>query len=508
MIALAALISAAAVPPPPEYAPAGIADAQLFERIGHAVERLSEGAYRVVARSVSNLGDVWLTEMFWNGNDYKVTVRQAGFTTSFGQYRGVRWRQDANGIVLRSLALPERDDPFALSLSRSQDAVAGAKLLGLTKDPPAAYVVDVRPARDFEQLRYYDAQTYLLSRVESTNYRAHKRAWIYKSYSGTRGAPFPTAIDEEIDGVLALRTSVVTFESVPAGTLDLDIPESKYLFDLNGREEVEIPARFTDEGIIVSTTIDGRGLDLYLDSGASDLLIDTSVARELATNTVGDERMSFAGSYTGADVRVHDFSIGGLSARDVAFMTAGFHEQWLDLPGYRIVGWLGCDVLANGPLEVNFEKQKLTLYRTLPSGLAAQGWSALPLTLDECVPVVNAAYSGHPGQFIVDLGAEYSDLFPHYFSQFPIKIPKGTRDQAYYVGPGLGLSGVKYFTMNNLVLGDWVFGDVQVMVPSNVAAQEPQFDGLIGRNILSNFNLIFDYKDGELWFKPIDFGNK
>jgi hypothetical protein len=58
--------------------------------------------------------------------------------------------------------------------------------------------------------------------------------------------------------------------------------------------------------------------------------------------------------------------------------------------------------------------------------------------------------------------------------------------------------------MGGLFLGDWVFGDVQVSVPSTVSAQEMDYDGLIGRDTLSNFNLIFDYRNRQLWFKPID----
>lgn len=57
-----------------------------------------------------------------------------------------------------------------------------------------------------------------------------------------------------------------------------------------------------------------------------------------------------------------------------------------------------------------------------------------------------------------------------------------------------------------LVLGDWIFGCVQVVVPTVDYAQERDYDGPIGRNTLRIFNSIFDYKDGELWFKPIDCG--
>ncbi len=48
--------------------------------------------------------------------------------------------------------------------------------------------------------------------------------------------------------------------------------------------------------------------------------------------------------------------------------------------------------------------------------------------------------------------------------------------------------GIKHITMKQLALGDWVFGDVQVVVPSAQYAQDRDYDGLIGRDTLSSFD--------------------
>ncbi|MGA8575956.1 MAG: retropepsin-like aspartic protease [Candidatus Cybelea sp.] len=486
-----------------EYAPAGISVAQLFERNRHAAGTYAAGAFQMVTRSVSRQGDVWKSETYWNGDDYRTTIREAGFAWSYGEYRGQEWHGDANGLVLPSSNFSQENDPFAAAIQQAQQPTSGVTLLGVTSGSSPAFVVDVTPSRGLRERRYYDAQTYLLARVEMIDYDGHKRAWEYRDYRPAFGRVLAHAVAYEgDDGTVTQRTTVDVVERVDAATLDLSIPASKPLFDLGGRDAVAIPARFTRHGIIVPVSIGGRGLDFLLDSGSSDLLIDPGIARELGMTLTGAERASFAGDFIIANARATDFSVADLSAKDVAFSTAKFSE-WL--PGQRVVGLLGCDLIAAGALEVDFEKKVLTLFRTLPPDLVAQGWSALPIRLDYGTPLLSAAYSGRPGHFVADLGAVYSMLYPHYFDRFQINVPRGTPDQGELVTLGDRPFGIRHFTMNRLVLGDWIFGDVQVVVPTVDYAQEREYDGLIGRDTLSNFDLIFDYKDGKLWFKPIDF---
>ncbi len=192
--------------------------------------------------------------------------------------------------------------------------------------------------------------------------------------------------------------------------------------------------------------------------------------------------------------------MGGLSAQNVAFSTARFEEQLTD---QRVVGLLGTDFIASGALEIDFRNKTVTLLRSTPGDLAARGWSPLPLRLDYGVPLLKATYSGIDGYFIADLGADYSTLYPHYFARFPNKIPAHMPDEEEMVTLGGKPFGITHITMKSLVLGEWVFGDVQVVVPTASYAQERDYDGLIGRDTLSDFNLIFDYANRQLWFKPI-----
>ncbi len=492
------------------YAPAPVTLSQLFELNERAAGALQPGAYHAITRTQASDGDVWTSETSFDASGFRTTMRQGDVSWAYGEYQGREWQQDVNGFVMSSAGFPEEEDPFISSLRAPENPQSGVKLLGLTADAPPDLVVEIAPHTGLTERRYYDAGTDLLSRLEMIDYDGHKQVWVYSDYRHLYGKVLAGVIDYEQDGTsVTRRTSMVSYNRVSPASIDVTIPPSRPLFDLSGRDAVVIPARFTDHGIVVRASIAGRGLDFLLDSGSSELVVDRSLADQLGMKSTGAVRQSFAGDYTVSSALAPDLSLAGLTAHNVAFSTIpldaissaiGFDEK---LAGEQIVGLLGTDLIGSGALEVDFQSKTLTLYRQTPSDLAQRGWSALPLRLDYAVPLIQGAFSGVPGNFVVDLGADDSTLYPHYFARFPNKIPAGMPDQDEMVTVGGKPFGIKHLTMRRLVLGDWIFGDVQVVVPSAAYAQERGYDGLIGRDTLSSFNLIFDYTNRQLWFKPL-----
>jgi len=483
------------------YEPATITAAQLFERNRHELGSLEAGTFHIVAEERPTKGDVRTSDTYTDGRSFRTSVRVGSFGWSYGAYQGQPWQQDENGFVTPTTGVFAEVDPFLTSMRNAQNPSSGVHMLGLSTDAPPALVVEVTPSNGLIERRYYDPATYLLTGLELTDYDGHKRAWKYADYRRVAGRRIAFSIAYERDGALVSQTSLVSYDRVSAVPGGFAIPASRPLFDLGSQDAVVIPARFTDAGIIVGVSIAGRGLDFLLDSGASALLIDPEIARQLGMSLTGAQAASFGGDFVIANARAPDFSVGALTAKNVAFSTAAFEEQ---LPNQRVVGLLGTDFIASGVLEIDFEKKVLTLMRSVPTGLEAKGWSALPVRLDYGVPLVKASYSNLPGYFVADLGAVYSTLYPHYFSRFPNLVPRGTPDQEQLEFIGGKPFGVKHMTMRSLTLGDWVFGGVQVVVPSVQYAQDRDYDGLIGRDTLSNFNMIFDYANARLWIKPID----
>jgi Aspartyl protease len=473
----------------------------IFALNHHSQGALAPGTYHVVSETKSSSGDVWTAESYSNGNDFRTTVRESGFIWSYGRSGGRSWSQDANGWIANSAGFFAETDPFVIALNRAPEPASGVRVLGITSDALPRLVVEIRPNDGLVERRFYDTQTHLLVREEMTEYDGHRRGWEYSGYASEYGEQVAHSVTFSRDGVTISQHRILKYERLSGDPPSLAMPASRALFDLGDRDAAEIPAQFTNHGIIVPVTIENRTLDFLLDSGSSDLLIDPDVARELGMQSSGKELVSFAGDFTMANARAPGVTIGPLSATNVAMSTASFEEQ---LPGRRVVGLLGTDFIASGALEIDFDKERMTLHRSVPPNLSAQGWAPLSLRLDSTVPMLKAAFGGREGNFVVDLGADSTTLFPHYFAKFPNMIPANLRHEEEMETLGGKPFGITHLTMKSMVLGDWVFGGVQVVVPSESYAQQRDYDGLIGREVLSSFDLIFDYANHQLWFKPID----
>ena len=484
-----------------QYAATTLTAPAIFALNRHATGAPEPGTYHIVTQTVSQSGERWTTETYRSGRNFRTTQRQGSFVSSYGSYDGQPWSQDANGWITHTSNYYEEADPFVASLRNAASGSSQVRVLGLTSARTRQLVVEVTPEDGLAERRFYDAQTHFLDRIEMVDFDGHKQVWNYSNYAGAYGLTLAHLIEYERDGTsVTQRTTLLSYEHTNAAP-SFAPPDSRQLFDLGGRDSVTVPAKFTDDGIIVPVTIGTRSLDFLLDSGSSDLLVDPGIAGELGMHSSGAEQYSFAGDFTLANALARSVSVGGLTAANVTFSTARFEEQLTDS---RVVGLLGADFFASGVVEISFEKKRLTMLRALPSGLAAAGWSPVPIRLDSEVPMVKAIFSGQSGHFIADLGAAYTTLFPHFFARYPGLIPKDVRDEEELQTIGGKPFGITHLTMKTLVLGDWAFANVQVVVPSAAYAQQRDFDGLIGREVLSSFDWIFDYADAQLWFKPID----
>jgi Aspartyl protease len=492
-----ALFGIAQAPAVESYAPTTLSWTEIFAKAAAARGELKPGAYHRISETNRNAIAVH-TEVFENGNDYIEQQREGQFTWAFGSSKGVDWDQNENGTVVVESGFHDAEDPFASALDKPKTQDNSIRVLGLTSTAPVCVVVQVAPREGLNQLRYYDAKSFLLRRVDTTDYSGDSWSYEYDDFKTAFGLTFAQNItyrDKFPENTS--HTHVVAFERVAASSAHTGIPASRPFFDLGGRSVVQVPAEFNPSGIIVRVTIQGRGLDFQLDSGAADMVLDSGVARELGLTVTDTHKNTFSGDFTSGRTRVADFSLGELHAHNVALEAFPFSRMVGDK---KVVGLLGGDFFATGLVGVNFQKKTLSIMAPAKEAPPAP-WVSMPIEIDDMVPRAHAKFNAVEGAFVVDLGADDTMLYPHYFRQFH---PDKAGD---VMGQVEGVAGKAYdfhqYTFSRFDFGDLAFADANAIVVSGTKFEELDYDGLLGRNVLENFNLIFDYPNRKLYVQSL-----
>lgn len=468
---------------------------ELFARVNEAYGKLIPGAYHRVERAVTSDGEVGTTETYTKGSDFKSVSTMSGIQRAGGRFQGRAWVQDANGGV-RSLSDDAQPDPFRYASEHPGDPASGVKLLGIAGTPPQ-YVVQLDPRRGLHQLRYFDVETYFLTRTETADYDGHTRVTVYSNYKCVGGQFVPmTSVDSDNLSKRTTRTDIMTYESIPENEANVAVPASKKPFDLAGRSSVTFPAKFLDGQIDVTVTISGKPYNFALDSGASSSLMDSGTARSLNLSVLDQFRTSFGGDFTVGYARVPNVSVGDVRAENVV-MAVGPH-----LTG-NVVGLLGCDFFESGAVLVDFGNETVTLMDSAPADPAAEGWNSIPIALNGCTPGVHATFDGVQGSFIVDLGAFATVLSKHYFERLSIAESSAVGLKAPFIG---GAVDMRFYSIDEVLFGGTPFKNVGVLVPTSTAIDMRTSDGLIGQNFLHQFNLLFDYAHEKLYFKSATSG--
>lgn len=497
VLPVAALVLLLAAPAGAEtYDAANLSAAQLLQHASDARGSLPGATYTRVEHFHSGGVDRTSTT-YLNGDDWRTVVEGGGFSTSYGSYKDQGWHENENGIVVLESDFRSQVDPNVLALEHPEDPKYRVRVLGITQTQPQQYVLEANPPGGDDQFRYYDAKTYLLARVVTYEKDRYRHVTDYGDYRKKFGAQMAFAI-HSYDGRPQndQLTQIVSFDKAPAAA-SVEIPASKPLFSLDGNAPVTLPVRFTPGGIVLRVNVGKRGLDFLLDSGAAGLFIDPGVAHELGLTPFGRNSETVGGGDVDQGlVRIPELSIGPLQLHDVVYVTTPHND---DVDGSRVIGLMGFDLLASAVTEVDFKKQTVTVYPRSQFNPAAMGLRAVPLQLDDGIPRVSASIENVPGAFLVDTGAFAMLAYHPYVDKLP-STP--VLDMDYRIGTVGGGMNASVRGISDFIFGGIDFKSGQVVVPAASTFDISDYDGIIGRNALSVYQLYFDYPDRTLWVKP------
>lgn len=430
------------------------------------------------------------------------------FHTATGTWNGRDWHQNENGEVVLERGLHHLDDISARALAAQG---RGVSLLGTVTSPVPAYVVKVAPPGGRIEYLYYARDTGLIVRRDEAR-RGRRHVATYGDFRTTDGVTeawhvHTTDGRAENDGDYTMTALTM---GQPVAAAQLAIPAATTPVALSG-PRVSIPIKQIDDRIIIPVTIAGHTVDFQMDSGASGIVMDDAVVDALKLKTYGKVTVETAGTYTEGATIVPLMTFGGVTMTNVQMQSLPF-TFWSD-DKTPVAGLMGFDFIDGAVMHVDY------LHGTLEaidpkSFVPPAGATALPIALDDDVPMIDVGIAKAIGHlFIVDTGADRSALFSNFVAAHPGDVlDQGLGDQMLAQYPFVtdfnGVGGtVKYrplqvgpLTLGGIVFPKWLFSGTHD-APS---FEGDDFDGLVGQDVLRNFDVYLDYAHEKIWLVPND----
>jgi hypothetical protein len=479
-----------------DYMPNTLSAVDILKKSDAAGGKLAPGKYILVQQSAGG-GEESTTTLHLDGDDRVDIEKNGPFTSASGTYRQQRWVQNSNGIVRLLSKHVDRVDPNTQAWDHPEDPNSGVRVLGITQDASPSYVIEANPKNGSDELRYYDAKTFLLSKVVFFGKDGHRHVTTYSDYKNCFGEANPFVIQYS-DGRPQNdeSTRVIAFDAAPGDTTSMEIPATRPLFDL-GDKPLTLPATFSSDGIIVRVTIGGRGLDFLLDSGTSSLVIDPGAVRELRLPSYGRRTLTMGGDYDSSETIVPNMSIGPLAMRNVAFQVAPVGLQTDET--HQVVGLLGYDVFASGIIGIDFPKESVTLYPSSAFDPHVLGLSPLQMQVDYGVPRVLGTVEDVKGLFLIDTGSFATFMYKRFIDQLP-SVTGSVNDAVTMQAVGGDVQS-RIYSVSNVALGSLKYTSAEVAVPGTSTFDILNTDGIIGRDAMQSTSLYFDYANQVMYVK-------
>ena len=265
---------------------------------------------------------------------------------------------------------------------------------------------------------------------------------------------------------------------------------------------------FYKDHIYLHTTVNGKPARLILDTGASDILLDSTF---LAFAQRGKARISGAGNGTeecpiiigGVTV-----ALGGRQFKPQVTAIINFREI---LESEKVDGLIGMKYLSDRVIKIDYKNRKITFLNKLSPEMTA-GFTAVPVSWDPKKPGVTtfrmevSLPSGQTvaGKALLDTGAGVAINFNSAgAARFKLnELKDKTAYDKKHGGIGGSDKGYK-FAINGIKVGGLSapVTEGSYSTNQNGAMAEGGYDAIMGNIFWKNFDLILDVRNNKLYLK-------
>lgn len=283
----------------------------------------------------------------------------------------------------------------------------------------------------------------------------------------------------------------------------------------NTEGTTSVPFTLIDNHIILPVRVNGsEPLNFVLDSGAAaTVIIDSRATRALQLEMLGELTVSGVG--TGPDPVAHivpetDLALGDVSLEgsSVIFLPLDSIPFFDDLDHVYFDGVIGAPFFTRFVVEIDYERRLVSFSEpTAAVGrIASLGddWREVPLDIDAGTPYMTVQVDAGQGspvdvKLLVDTGA-----------RGPVSLTPSTDDRLqapheYFPAVSDGISG-EVFSQVALAESVSVAGYHLQHLPVSYAIaggeEENGSNGILGNEVLQQFNLVFDYSNERLFLEP------
>lgn len=498
-IAIAAAVLAGCTASP-AFAPTKLTPQALLVRNRHAVVmRWRADIYHLRYRTVSSDGDVTFTDVYEGGNAPLPTYREVGtlrgLRTERGRFMGRGWRQTPNGLVLGDTSRSSVFDEIVAGALRHPDP--RVRVLGITRDAPRAYVLEVVPNARIFQRRYFDTATFQLRKIVTQDYDGNLYESHADDYVWVGGAAVPSHMSQSSS--LSHQSSdmrLLSLARLPNDRSVLRPPPSRRPFVPQHALPATLNTLFDSTGILVRADVYGRPYWFKLDSGSASVVLDRAFARELGLSEFGTNTLSKGGKLALSSAVLPRIDVGPVFADNLAVnvLPMAEHEQGVD-----VVGLLGCDFIGSMPLAIDFAKQTLTILRTAP--LRDSRWISVKTPLQGCRPSIRVRLDDVPATLVLDYGSTKMILNEDVAARLGGKLQRLGRATLRYLGDE-PLMATQYI-VPNVTAGSLQFGPIVADVADGARGQDLDDDGILGRVVLDRFRIVLSYRSQRTFFQRV-----
>lgn len=426
------------------------------------------------------------------GRDYRETTILGPLSYENGVRNGVRWQTNRNGLTFTFSGFHERDAISERVFEGPLRSDRDQKLVGESVQENA-YVIEVNPPGGRHEWMYIDKHTGLLTRRDRIE--KHRRyVTHYDDYKYYDGVADPSKI-RSLDSFGNEREQTLTSRTYDwsPDVRDVEIPARRrdFVEFPASVTSARIPGRFVNGLFVVRVSVNGRPYDFLLDSGAAGIVIDPSVAEQANLERYGSRVGSTIGSFTESTAIVTTLGVGALKMQHVITRVVPVPFRIDDRT--KISGLLGFDFFADAIVHLDYDRGIAEAIDK--PAFKVENMTSVPLALDDKTPSVKAHIGSAVARLTIDTGANRTLVFSQFADRADLA---GARIAATTRFRGVGGTGNGEMTrIHTFEFANVTLSDTPVEIANDDFGSEDT-DGILGADLLKNYEVFFDYPAGQL----------